>query len=451
MAGKATTIKLNVVYETTAAAQQIANLDAKLDALIKRKGLVNTAANKTSATLRNAGKEAGQGTIQFRNMALAGAQLAQGLASGNVSASTLTGSLSRLGGKLGTIGIILAVGAAALALFKRNSDRASEASLKFEKQLRDTRRRVDDLLRVDRKSPFQGEIDNITDSIRDLDRELDKQRKGLFARLFGNLSLPNVGRFLFGGEDPQTRRQRNQLSGQAGRLTSEGEQSMLVDQATRRFALQNTSAELLSNTSMDRLQGELDALREHFTSLIEAGLDPASDRAQNLQLSLQIGEKRLRDMTRAADVMNAGLNTMASAIEDFVVTGTFQFEKFLDDILRLMITTTTTDVIDNIMRGAFKTGTTTSGGPTVTSHAHGGFIPGPTNQPRLALVHGGEEVIPVGARRGGDTLVTHVNFTVTAIDAQDVGRFFETNKGLIAKHIVDAADRSRGMRRRLSR
>lgn len=318
MAGKNSTIKLSIIYETSAAAQAVADLDAKVDALIKRKNKAQSAADAMRAKLGLLGTETaatskavGTGTVNMRTMANAGAQLAQSLATGSVSAGTLTSSISQLGVRLGAAGIVLAVGAAALALFKRNSDKASEAAYKFEKQLRQTTRRVDDLLRVDRKSPLQGEIDNITEAIRDLDRELAKQRKSVFERLFGGLTFPNIGRFVFGGEDPQTREQRDALAGQRGRLTPEAEREAERGRFGQARGLSNAMNRLLDVDQIERLDGGLDAMRQHLENLIAMGLDPFSDEAQQMAASIRQGEGELRKLTRSADTMRTGLETVA--------------------------------------------------------------------------------------------------------------------------------------------
>ena len=52
---------------------------------------------------------------------------------------------------------------------------------------------------------------------------------------------------------------------------------------------------------------------------------------------------------------------------------------------------------------------------SVGSFASGGIVPGPTGAPRLAVVHGGETVIPVG--RGGGDGETTVNIYFTGVGA----------------------------------
>jgi hypothetical protein len=44
-------------------------------------------------------------------------------------------------------------------------------------------------------------------------------------------------------------------------------------------------------------------------------------------------------------------------------------------------------------------------------YQHGGIVPGPRGRPQLAMVHGGEEIIPAyrGGGGGGGTMTVHVN------------------------------------------
>jgi hypothetical protein len=68
--------------------------------------------------------------------------------------------------------------------------------------------------------------------------------------------------------------------------------------------------------------------------------------------------------------------------------------------------------------------------------AQGGIVPGPAGQPQMAVVHGGEQVIPAG-RRGGGITVEFVN-KGTIIGVKDWERFLAdgirsaTRRGLIA-------------------
>jgi len=77
----------------------------------------------------------------------------------------------------------------------------------------------------------------------------------------------------------------------------------------------------------------------------------------------------------------------------------------------------------------------------------GGTVPGPIGKPQLAVVHGGERVIP--ARESAGNLYTSVTFNVSAIDAQSVAEFFDRYGGHVARQVVKAADQSQAFRRRL--
>jgi hypothetical protein len=73
---------------------------------------------------------------------------------------------------------------------------------------------------------------------------------------------------------------------------------------------------------------------------------------------------------------------------------------------------------------ALKSGGGGGGGvDTNLSFAEGGTVPGPIGMPRLAMVHGGETIIPVGASGGGsaDTHL-HINVNAAAASPADVGR-----------------------------
>ena len=77
----------------------------------------------------------------------------------------------------------------------------------------------------------------------------------------------------------------------------------------------------------------------------------------------------------------------------------------------------------------------------------GGTVPGPIGKPQLAVVHGGERVIP--ARESAGNLYTSVTFNVSAMDAQSVAEFFDRYGGHVARQVVKAADQSQAFRRRL--
>ena len=65
--------------------------------------------------------------------------------------------------------------------------------------------------------------------------------------------------------------------------------------------------------------------------------------------------------------------------------------------------------IDVVKRG-FEAGKGFAGGRQA-----GGIVPGPINEPRMILAHGGEEVVPFGKRGGGGQgIVFNVNVGVYA-------------------------------------
>ena len=77
------------------------------------------------------------------------------------------------------------------------------------------------------------------------------------------------------------------------------------------------------------------------------------------------------------------------------------------------------------------------------------MVAGPLGSPQLAVVHGGERVIPT---HGGGTPVTvnqTVNFNIAAVDGQSVAAFVERNKYAIAAGVARAAQSAPGIARGL--
>src|SRR6266850_860515 len=105
-------VRLAIVYDTQQAASRLNTLNGQL-----------TSTHTSS-----------------RKLAVAGLNLAQAMQTGSISAGALANRLALLGGKAGAVGIVLAVAAATILLFKRHADAAREATFKFADQLRDTKR-----------------------------------------------------------------------------------------------------------------------------------------------------------------------------------------------------------------------------------------------------------------------------------------------------------------------
>jgi hypothetical protein len=86
-------------------------------------------------------------------------------------------------------------------------------------------------------------------------------------------------------------------------------------------------------------------------------------------------------------------------------------------------------------------------GAALPSFQYGGTVPGPIGSAQLAVVHGGETITPAGQR--ALTVAQTINFNVQAMDAVDVARFLEQQKGTIAAVVGEAARDSEGFRQLL--
>lgn len=398
-------VRLAIVYDTNQAADRLRRLNGQL-----------TSTNGSTMKL-----------------ASAAVGLAQAMGTGSISATGLTNKLATLGGKLGLIGIGIAVATGALLLFKRNTDKARDAATKFADQMRQTRRSVDELLRSDIRSPMQTEIERITDAVRELDRELTKQRSGGIWNLLkgaagGITNVPgnlwNLGKRLWlGGEKDETRRQREGLAGELNRLTP---QNLAQSMNLQSLASQNRISQfttLARGLRSEELSGKVRLLEEQLSKLLEI-LPENSDEVQTTARSLVEYTDALRRAQRAEHLLTSGLETMADALEDFVVTGTLAFTDFLNNILRLLYRDFTGELVHGIVRGAV-----------------GGS--GPTG------VGTGDVKDIAGVPKSGisPSVQSNVNFTIQTMDAQGVAQWVNTNKGLIAAAVTEQMGRSASLRR----
>jgi len=365
-----------------------------------------------------------------RRVSQAAVGLAQALSTGNISATALTGRMAQLGGKLGAAGIAIAITAGLLLLLKRHLDSNREAAQKFADKLRTVTRSVDDLFRTKTKTGFQEQIEQIGDAILELDRNLARQRLNLIERWFGGASLKEIlsagKRFFAGGEDPQTARQRANLAGQRGRLTAPGaELQALRERQSSQRGLDTGMMQLMGVTQAERLQTRLKAAQKDLEDLVTLGLDPLGEEALTAARGIRQLEDQLRKAHRAEELLRGGLQTMADALEDFVVTGQIAFSDFLNSILRMLYRDFTGEIIGNVLRSTrMAPGSTGSGGS-------GGIVSGPGS------------VNP--------SVASNVTFNVNAIDAQGVAAFLNQNGPQIAAVVGGHAARSRGLRKQLSR
>lgn len=400
-------VRLAIVYETSQAEARLRRLDGQL----------NTTHTST------------------RKMGQAAIGLAQSLASGNVSATALTSRLSTLGGKAGAAGVAIAVVAGTLLLLKRHLDANREAAEKFADQLRTVTRSVNDLFRTQPKTGFQQQIEQIGDALLDIDRKLARQRLNLLERWFGGASLKEIlaagKRFVVGGEDPTLRGQRGALGGQLGRLTAPGAELQAArERQSSQRGLDTGTMQLLGVTQAERLQTRLKATQKDLEELVALGLDPLSEEAIATAQGIRQLEDQLRRAQRAEQVLTGGLQTMADALEDFVVTGTLAFTDFLNNILRMLYRDFTGELIHGIVQGAVRPAPGSTGG-----------------------TGGGIEVLgnPGGPGGPAGSVTSQVNFQIQTLDARGVAQFLQANGAQIAAEVTRHAGRSSAMRRKLMR
>jgi len=365
-----------------------------------------------------------------RSVAKAAVGLAQALSTGNVSATALTGRMAQLGGKLGAVGVGVAVVAGLLVLLKRHLDSNRETAEKFADKLRAVTRSVDDLFRTRAKTGFQTQIEQIGDAILELDRNLARQRLNLLERWFGGASLKEIlaagKRFVAGGEDPQTAEQRAALARQRGRLTAPGaELQALRERQSNQRGLDTGMMQLMGVTQAERLQTRLKAAQKDLEDLVTLGLDPLSEEAIYTANGIRQLEDQLRQAERAASLMKGGLQTMADAIEEFVVTGTFAFTDFLNNILRMLYRDFTGEIIGNVLRS--------------------------TRAPVGGAASGGSGGIVSGPGSVNPSVASNVTFNINTIDAQGVAAFIQGNGAQIAATVAGHAARARGLRKQLTR
>lgn len=153
-------------------------------------------------------------------------------------------------------------------------------------------------------------------------------------------------------------------------------------------------------------------------------------------------DKAQDGMMKLEDLAASGFRNMAHLFSSFITGGIAGIADLGNAMLAMLSRIAAEAAIEGLL-------TKIPGMPGyVGEAAMGGIVPGPVGSPHLATVHGGEAIIPFN-QRSGDTVHMNVNFNVNAIDSQDVARFFDQNKGLIAKQVASAAERSQAFRMRL--
>jgi Lambda phage tail tape-measure protein (Tape_meas_lam_C) len=369
-----------------------------------------------------------------KKLASAAIGLSQALSTGNISATALTNRMTTLGGKAGAVGIVLAVIAGALLLFKRNADAARDAAFKFQDQLRDTQRAIDDLLRPSTKPELQAQIEKITDAITELDRTLAQQRRTIIQRIFGADNLHdfgenllkigrNIKRFFAGGESPETRAQRNALGGQRAELTTGALTAAISGRATEQFARIRSFGELTRGSEASVVADQLNLMEKELQDLLVV-LPADSVQVKALATDIRDHAEELRRLQRAEKLMTSGLQTMADALEEFVITGTFAFKDFLNNIIRLLYRDFTGELIHGLLR-------------SVGLVTHGPGSPDPGTQTTGSLGGGGIS----------GSVTSQTNFNVYTMDAQGVSQWIQQNGAQIAGEVGRQASRSAGLRR----
>lgn len=410
-------IRLSIVYETS---QVVAG------------------ANRASAALSQVGNVSQKSSRHLRSMALAGTHLAHGMASGNLSVMGLARSMSHLAGAgvAGAVLVSIINVINAFHEFKRITEDVTNTIDAMQTAARDAK---NDVARLLGEAPAESNAEKAIKRLRDAARQLRKEGE----RLGGP-----AGRLLAGQADEL----EAQIPGVGRRAAGQGgrERAKEAADATRDYnkQLRDLSSVLgfLNAGPMEQLQAHAALLRKRFEDLVKSGA-ATSEQLETMGLALQSADARLQKMKdraaeaerkwdQMADTMGAGLDVMGNALEDFVMTGTFAFEQFINSLLQTMVRSGITALIGDLMPTKPKT------------FQSGGIVPG--MGPQLAVVHGGEEIIP-RHQRAGPSLTTQVSFTVTALDAQGVSQFFQQHGAEIAGVVAKQADRSRQLRRKWAR
>ncbi|HEX9239202.1 MAG TPA: hypothetical protein VF910_00930 [Candidatus Bathyarchaeia archaeon] len=392
-------VRLSIVYDTSQAAAGVATLNARGQQFGKTLSLVNGAADI--------------GGRRLRTVALAGTHLAAQLSTGNVSALSLASSLGRLAGPTAAAGLILTI-VNLVNAFQEFNKIVKDISLSIDKMQTSARDAHNDVRRLLGEAPPETKAEQAIKRLRDAAAAMRQEAQ----RLGGA-----AGKLLEGQADILLR----EIPGM-GRRARRGEQIAGRRDFNESLRESNTLLQMLKRTPLEQMTATMGLYQKRLEFLIKTHQE-AGEEAKQLALLLHIGAEKMRQMERAAALLKGGLETIQGAIEEFVITGTFAFQQFLDNILRLLYR----DFTDELIHGILKTAAGTVGAGSVTT---GGTtpVPGPINQ---SLVGGG--------------VTSNVHFTINAIDAQGVAQFINQNGAQIAATVAGHADRSRAIRRRFFR
>jgi hypothetical protein len=424
------TVRLQIVYETGQAAARLQELD-RLSAALQANTNALTARTKGLSQVTQAG------TGHLRGMALAGTKLAHVLGQGNISVTGLASAMGKLAGAgvAGALIVTIINVVNAFQEFKRIVDDISMSIDAMQNVARDARTDVQRLFgEIGAETPLEKAVKRTRDAVAQMRKEAERLKGAARGILLGQAAelegtIPGMGRRAAGQrarEEGIRLREKFDITDKAKAGAKKIGGAFPLDAETERFnrALEEQGRlyAALGQGQVPALLAVLDELRKHMEEL--ATIDGPAAAAELTQTAEAVNAltNKLQKMERAARLMEDGLFTMADALEDFIITGTFGFKQFLDNILRLLWRDLSGDLISGLLSGLG-----TGGGS--------GSISAPT-------------ALPAGP---APSVSTNVNFNIQAMDAQGVAQFMDRNAPLIADAVVKEADRSRSIRRRFWR
>lgn len=369
-----------------------------------------------------------------KKAAIAALSLAQAFEAGSISAVGMAKSLGNVAAMIfGPWGIALAVAVGVLTLFMNSAKKAREEQRKLADEMRALTRTVDLLLRPSQKqSDFGAEVQRLTDLIRELDQAIQDSNdswgtlmQGGLAAALMSLGMGGIGAGLL-PKAPAAAGKRRGVQGQLNRLLEPGaEANAELDRYNKLVEQQGRLLAALNAGPFAAMDENISLLREHLEKLGTIEGPEAAAAFERTAASIRTATEALYQMERRFRLMENVLQTMADALEDFVVTGTLAFTDFLNNILRLLLRDATGGVIRSIMGGVGGggAGTATPGGPEIVSG------PGSVNP----------------------SVQSTVNFNVQTIDTQSTAQWAERNGGILAGEVVRQLERSTGLRRKVRR
>jgi hypothetical protein len=443
-------VRLAIVYDTAQAAAAVTSLNGRLDKLNQattRSSVVFARAkdrwatsSEIMASMASSAAKAGE-TLQsptrrifslseamgkigptasisgarLQGMARAGLTLASGLATGTLSARTLAMAMSRLAGAavLGAVIISIITVVNALKEYKRIVQDVEDTIDRLQTGARDTKREIALMLgeNVRPESNAEKAIKRLRDAAAEMRREA--------ARLGGG-----AGKLL----NEQADALLAEIPGIAARAA--GQPARVAARALQEY---NRELEknarilfLLNAGPLEQMDAELALMKKRLNDLVEAE-GPHSKAVAFQAEQINLLTARMGKLRRAATLLTGGLDAIANAIEDFVITGTLAFEDLLNNILRMLYRDFTQGIIGGIVN-------------SVTRRSAGGV-----GQPGIETTGDATTGGPMGS------VASNVTFNINAIDAKGVAAFIQGNGAQIAATVAGHAARARGLRKQLTR